>query len=91
MDQPHGFDNGSGHVCKLVQSIYGLQQAGNVWNQEFNAAMKEIEFIQLKADPCCYIQRVREDFDILLVWVDEIILIVSNTTRNEVVEQNLRE
>ena len=45
MDQPHGFDNGSGHVCKLVQSIYGLQQAGNVWNQEFNAAMKEGNWI----------------------------------------------
>ena len=45
MDQPHGFDNRSGHVCKLVQSIYGLRQAGNVWNQEFNAAMKEGNWI----------------------------------------------
>ena len=30
MDQPHGFDDGSGCVCKLVRSIYGLRQAGNV-------------------------------------------------------------
>ena len=55
MDQPRGFDDGSGHVCKLIRALYGLWQAGNVWNREFNAAMKEIEFIQLKADPCCYL------------------------------------
>ena len=85
-----GFDNGSRRVCKLVRSVYGLRQAGNVWNQEFNAAMKEIGFIQLKSDPCCYLRCVRKEFDILLVWVDDIISIVSNATRNEVVEQNLR-
>ena len=89
MDQPHGFDDGSGHICKLIQTLYGLRQAGNVWNREFNAAMKEIGFIQLKADPCCYLQRQGEEFDMLLVWVDDIISIATNTTQNDIVEQDL--
>ena len=56
---------------------------------EFNAAMKEIGFIQLKADPCCYLQRQGKGFNMLLVWVDEIISITSNTTWNDIVEQDL--
>jgi len=91
MDQPRGFDDGSGRVCKLIRTIYGLRQAGNVWNRELNAAMKEIGFIQLKSDPCCYIRRQGEDFEILLVWVDDIISIASNSTRNDIVEQDLGE
>jgi hypothetical protein len=89
MDQPHGFDDGSGRVCKLIRAIYGLRQAGNAWNRELNAAMKEIGFIQLKSDPCCYIRRQGEDFEILLVWVDDIISIASNDSRNDIVEQDL--
>ena len=89
MDQPQGFNNGSGQVCRLIQALYGLRQAGNVWNREFNAAMKEIGFTQIKADPCCYLRHQGEEFDILLVWVDDIISIASSTTRNDAVEQDL--
>lgn len=27
MDQPEGFDDGSGRLCKLLKSLYGLKQA----------------------------------------------------------------
>jgi len=30
MEQPVGFENGSGLVCLLIKSIYGLKQAGQV-------------------------------------------------------------
>ena len=36
MRQPPGYEDGSGRVCLLKQSLYGLKQAGNVWNQELN-------------------------------------------------------
>ena len=51
--------------------------------------MKEIRFIQLKANPCCYLQHQGKEFDMLLVWVDDIISIASNTTRSNIVEQDL--
>ena len=39
MEQPIGFDDGSGLVCLLIKSIYGLKQAGRVWNIEFDRAI----------------------------------------------------
>jgi hypothetical protein len=32
MNQPEGFDDGSGRVCKLRKSLYGLEQAPRCWN-----------------------------------------------------------
>ena len=51
--------------------------------------MKNIGFIQLKADPCCYLQCQGKEFDIILIWVDDIISIVTSTTRNNIVEKDL--
>ena len=51
--------------------------------------MKEIRFIQLKADPCCYLQCQGKEFDMLLIWVDDIISITSSTAQNDIVEQDL--
>jgi hypothetical protein len=39
MEQPCGFDDGSGLVCLLIKSIYGLKQAGRVWNIKFDHAI----------------------------------------------------
>lgn len=33
MEQPPGFEDGTGRVCKLQTSIYGLKQAGRNWNK----------------------------------------------------------
>ena len=51
--------------------------------------MKNIGFIQLKADPCCYLRHQGEEFDILLIWVDDIISIATSTTQNNIVEKDL--
>ena len=34
MAQPPFYNDGTENVCILLQSLYGLKQAGNVWNQE---------------------------------------------------------
>jgi hypothetical protein len=75
MIQPPGYEDGTGRVCLLVRSLYGLKQAGNVWNHELNSALAEFHFTQLKTDYCCYIRRTDDEFIILLVWVDDLISI----------------
>src|SRR6266481_6361086 len=44
MAQPDHFNDGSGHVLKLVRSIYGLKQAGRMWHQKLCHILESIRF-----------------------------------------------
>jgi hypothetical protein len=77
MEQPIGFDDGSGLVCLLIKSIYGLKQAGRVWNVEFDCAICKLGFRLLISDPCTYILREGDNFVIVTVWVDDLLLFVT--------------
>ena len=46
MRQPEGYDDGSGRVCRLIKSIYGLKQSPYEWNCEVNATLCELGFVQ---------------------------------------------
>jgi hypothetical protein len=90
MQQPPGYGDGTTQVCILIRSLYGLRQAGNVWNRELNRALAELGFTQLKTDYCCYIRRNGDDFTILLVWVDDFIAVSTTDAENDQVEQELK-
>jgi len=95
MEQPTGFDDGSGLVCLLIKSIYSLKQAGCVWNIEFGDAMQHHGFQPLISDPCTYILQEGNDFVIVTVWVDNLLLfattdkLIKRTKTNLEVDGNL--
>ncbi len=89
MAQPPRYDDRSGRFCLLIHSLYGLKQAGNVWNQELNRVLAKINFTQLKTDYCCYIRREGDNFTALLVWVDDFASI-STTDHNNAAEKDLK-
>ena len=39
---------------KLVKSIYGLKQAGYLWNKLLTETLLTYGYIQTKADPCVF-------------------------------------
>ena len=43
-------------VFKIHKNIYGLRQAGQVWNQYLVANLKKIGFVQIQIDPCVFWQ-----------------------------------
>jgi len=83
MLQHSGFDDGTGCVCRLRRSLYGLKQAGNVWNKAWNKAIEELGYEKLKSDYCCFVRCKGEDFSIILVWVDDLINFSNDTDRIE--------
>ena len=74
MQQPEGYNDGTGCVCMLVKTLYSLKQAGWEWNIEFDSKLKRQGYVRLRSDPCMYIWHIDEDFVIITVWVDNLLL-----------------
>eukprot|EP00794_Sanderia_malayensis_P003564 gene3564-biopygen3051 len=76
MDQPEGFleDGKENLVCKLNKSLYGLKQASRCWFTTMDTFLKEKGYEQSKSDNCLYIKRVGEEFIIISLFVDDLLL-----------------
>ena len=78
VEPPRGFDkqrdeHGS-FVLKLKKTLYGTKQASRLWQATLTEFLvKELGFVQSKADPCLY--RLNKDGSTILigVYVDDII------------------
>lgn len=55
MKQPIGFDDGSGKVCKLQRSLYGLKQASRCWNRKFTSFIEQFGLEVCDSDPCVFV------------------------------------
>lgn len=76
MKQPPQFaEPGKEHlVCKLKKSIYGLKQAGRVWNHRIDAVLKKLGFSALYNDTCVYVYRRGDLIVISSLYVDDLLL-----------------
>jgi len=56
LEQPKGFEEPGKEdwVMRLMKSIYGLKQAGRIWNQTFNKAVTDWGFQRMESDLCIY-------------------------------------
>ena len=76
MRQPEGFvaKGQERLVCRLKKSLYGLKQAPRCWNQVLDSQLKAMGFDQSPSDPCIYTSKTDDDFFVLAVYVDDILL-----------------
>ena len=74
MKQPEGYDDGTGRVCRLIKTLYGLKQAGREWNIELDTKLRKKGYMRLRSDPCIYIWCMGDDFAIITVWVDDMLM-----------------
>lgn len=77
MKQPENYDDGTGRVCKLLKSLYGLKQASRNWNIKLNEVLVKAGYLRCKSDACIYVRRFNNSMVIVAVYVDDL-LIFSN-------------
>ena len=84
MEQPEGFiaKGEEDKVCKLICSLYGLKQAGRVWNRTFAHTIKrKSRFDTIHSDVGVYVlrhhhKRGDSEMDVILIlYVDDLLLL----------------
>src|SRR6266568_4582288 len=90
MLQPEGFEvGGPDHVCRLRKSLYGLKQAGRVWNKTLHSVLCSMGFNCVQSDHGLYIY-LRDDVRILMpVFVDDITLACKDGAKIDSIVQEL--
>ena len=69
-----GINVSKGSNCvKLLKALYGLKQSPMEWNV-LDKSLKELNFIQSKADPCLYYLSSKEIFTMCGIYVDDLVL-----------------
>ena len=98
MEQPEGFvaKGKEDKVCKLVHSLYGLKQAGRVWNRTFAHTIKrKLGFNTIHSDAGVYILRhhhKRGDSEtdvILILYVDDLLLLGEDLSKIQDIKHQL--
>lgn len=69
MEQPPGYNDGSGRVCKLKKSLYGLKQSPRQWNQRFTNFLAKHKLKATDADNCIFVNPDKNLY--LAIYVDD--------------------
>jgi hypothetical protein len=73
---PEGME-GKGACCKLLRALYGLKQAGRNWSQLLTEVLKGCGFEQCVSDHCAYYMLCEEGAIYVLVYVDDLLFVVT--------------
>jgi uncharacterized protein YuzE len=90
MKQPEGCGDGTDRVCRSVKTLYGLKQAGHEWNKQLDAKLRKHGYKQLLSDPCAYIRWDRNDFAIITIWVNDLLLFALSDNMMDHIKDVLR-
>lgn len=76
MHQPAGFVDKERpeYVCKLTKALYGLKQAPRAWFDTFSNFLIDFGFVCSTSDPSLFTYNRDNNFMVLLLYVDDILL-----------------
>lgn len=88
MTQPSSFEqcdeSGRVFVCSGNKAIYGLKQAPREWFEQFkHFLLTNLQFTVPLADCCLFIKKTNKENVLLLVYVDDIIIMGSDSVAIE--------
>ncbi|RVW34206.1 Retrovirus-related Pol polyprotein from transposon TNT 1-94 [Vitis vinifera] len=72
------------------ESLYGLKQAPRQWYKKFESVMGEQGYRKTTSDHCVFVQKFSDDdFVILLLYVDDILIVGRNVSRIDNLKKQL--
>ncbi|GMF24220.1 unnamed protein product [Phytophthora fragariaefolia] len=75
MEMPEYFDDGSGHVCRLLRSLCGLKQAPMIWYRTLDKYLRQCGFRRTKMDGGVYTRSVGSSPIFVAVYVDDLVIV----------------
>lgn len=88
MQQPLGFNDGSGRVCLLKSSLYGLCQSARAWYMRLDEILQLINWKRLYSDYAIWISPTGDEF--IGAHVDDMSVAANKVTR-KLVKRHLRQ
>ena len=80
MQKPKGFQEYPSLVFRLNKSLYGLKHAPRAWYAKMDAFLLSIGFTRCKSDPNVYLQKHDGIFQVIVLYVYELLITGSCTT-----------
>lgn len=90
MEQPMGYQDKSGMVCRLQRSLYGLKQAPRCWNKRFTDYIEKLDFKRSDADSCLFIKKDGQNTLLLALYVDDGLLASTDDHMKETFLERLK-
>jgi len=78
-----------GHVCKLIKSIYGTKQAGEIWGSLLDKTLKAWGFKNAELDSRIYMFKKDTEFILMAIVVDDIAFASNSSSMAETLKKNL--
>jgi hypothetical protein len=77
MTLPPDYTGGEHVIVRLIKAIYGLKQAGELWNKHLDKILQELGYQPSYSDPCIYYKTHTDGraTTYLCVYVDDILVI----------------
>lgn len=93
MHQPQGFvgSKNPSYVCRLIKFLYYLKQAPWAWHSKFTRVLSILGFVASQSNTSLFEKHDDTNAVILLLYVNDIILIVSYATQVQEVTDSLGE
>ncbi|SGY26768.1 BQ5605_C018g08780 [Microbotryum silenes-dioicae] len=78
MRVPQGIDM-PGKILRLSKSIYGLCQAGTIWNAEIDSTLRSLGYVPTRLDICIYRREHNGHSHYIALYIDDLLLIGPST------------
>ena len=76
IEQPPGFDDGTGRVCRLKKGVYGLKQAPRIWYNTLATFLKSLGYYPINSDSGIF----RKGGTYVAVYVDDLLIVGPSKT-----------